>query len=200
MSQPFDRKCNVPAAGALDKESGQFWVGNAWEIIDHDHNLSAYERKAAYLNVGSKPGEARFVNFSFLSGADGDGDGRTAVAADLDGDGMQDLVMRQAGGGPLVVYRNDLPKRHWLRVRLKGTVSNGQGIGAKLTVEIGGRKLFRELYPQNTYVSQQPTEGHFGLGDATKVDRLVIRWPSGRTQEIRDLTVDRLLTVTESRE
>jgi hypothetical protein len=196
VSQPFDRSCTIPPAGELDKSAGQFWVGNAWDISE-DHNLSAYERKAAYLNVGAKPGEAKFANASFLSGADGDGDGRTAVAADLDGDGMQELILRQAGGGPLVVYRNELPKRHWLRVKLRGTKSNGGGVGARVTAWIGDRKLVRDVYPQNTFVSQQPNEAYFGLGDAAVIDRLEIRWPSGQTQALERVAVDRLLRVME---
>jgi hypothetical protein len=197
VSQPTSRACDVPAAGKLDREAGQFWVGNPWKIIEDNHNLSAYERKAAYLNVGSKPGEARFANIGFLTGADVDGDGRTAVAADLDGDGMQDLILRQAGGGPLIVFHNEFPKQHWLRVKLRGKKSNGTGIGARLTATVGDRRIVREMYPQNTFMSQQPNEAHFGLGGAKAVDRLEIRWPSGTVQELTNVKVDQLLRVTE---
>jgi hypothetical protein len=177
----------------LDKEAGQFWVSKPWEIVAEEHNLSAFERNATYLNVG----EGRFVDLTFVSGAGNDGDGRSVIALDVDNDGMQDLVVRQAGGEPLLLLRNRMPKRHWLRIALKGTESNAQGLGARITATIGGRTLVRELYPINTYFSQAPAEAHFGLGDATVVDRIDIRWPSGKTQSLTNVPVGRRMSVTE---
>lgn len=197
MSQPFSRSAKLPPVGSLDRAAGQFWVPNAWEIVDQGHNLSAFERKSAYLNAGRAPGEAKFANMSFVSGLDGDGDGRAAIAADLFGTGMQDLALRQAGGGPVIVYRNRFPQRHWLRVALVGTASNRQGIGAKLTAEVAGRKLMRELYPHNTYKSQQPAEVHFGLADVPVIDKLTIRWPSGTMQTLTAVKPNQRLEIAE---
>lgn len=193
MAQPFDRGSNLAPAGQLDHSSGQFWVSNPWKIVYEGHNLSAFERHAMYLNLGHE----RFADVSFVTGTDSDGDGRSAIAADLDGDGMQDLVVRQAGGGPLLIYRNQFPKSHWLRVSLRGTHSNGRGVGARLIAHVGSRTLVREMFPANTYFSQQPCEVHFGLGDATRVDRLSIRWPSGQVQELTDVSADQRLQITE---
>jgi hypothetical protein len=193
VAQPFNRSGMVPPAGELDIAHGQFWVGNPWRIVAEGKNLSGFERNRTFLNLGN----LRFADVSFLTGTDSDGDGRSVFGADLDGDGMQDLVVRQAGGGPLLLFKNCFPRQHYLRVSLRGTRSNGLGIGARLIARVGTRTLVRELYPANTYKSQQPSEVHFGLGEATSVDRLTILWPSGLTQELTDVSADQHLRVIE---
>lgn len=193
MARPFNRSADLPAVGGLDKAAGQFWVENPWDIVAHQHNLSGFERNRAFLNLGA----ARFADISFLTGTDSDGDGRSVFGADLNGDGMQDLVVRQAGGGPLLLFLNRFPPKHYLQVSLRGKQSNGLGVGARLVAEVGGRRLVREMFPANSYMSQQPCQVHFGLGDATRVDRLTIRWPSGLVQELRDVSVDRHIRIVE---
>ena len=193
MAQPFDRGSKLGAAGTIDDSAGQFWVSNPWQIVSEGHNLSAFERHASYLNLG----DGRFADVSFLTATDADGDGRACVAADLDGDGMQDLIVRQAGGGPLLIYRNHFSRQHWLRVSLRGTQSNAQGIGSRLTARVGTRVMTRELFPANTYYSQQPCEVYFGLGDAEQVKQLTIRWPSGQLQQLENIAADQHLRVTE---
>jgi hypothetical protein len=186
----------VPAPGKLDASLHEFWVENPWQIVAMGNNLSAFERNRAFLNVKGKD----FLDISHLTGADSDGDGRAVVAADFRNAGMLDLLVRQAGGGPLLLYENRLPRKHYLQVSLRGDKSNRQGIGARLTAEANGLKQMRELYPVCSFRSQGPNVVHFGLGDATSVDRLTIRWPSGRVQELRDLPADRHIVVDEGRD
>lgn len=195
MAQPFDRSGFVPPAGELDTQAGQFWVGNPWAIVASQKNLSAYERNRTFLNLD----KLRFVDISYLTGTDSDGDGRSVIATDLTGDGMQDLVVRQAGGGPLLIFENRFPRRHYLRVSLRGITSNGMGVGARLTAYVAGRLLVRELYPSDTYVCRHPCDVHFGLGDATAVQRLTVRWPSGQLQELTGIPVDHHIRITEGR-
>ena len=107
------------------------------------HNLSAYERKRAFLNVEGKD----FLDISYLTGADSDGDGRAVVAGDFRNDGRLDLVVRQVGGGPVLLFENQFPKAHYLTVSLRGTASNRLGIGARLTATVAGRDLTREALP-----------------------------------------------------
>lgn len=178
----------------MNKKKGEFWVDNPWKFSSSGENLSCYERNGVFLN---ETGES-FHDLSFLSGADSDGDGRTATSADLNGDGMPELLVRQAGGGPLRIYENRFPTTSWLKVSLRGTESNRFGIGAKLVCEANGGRVCRELYPHVNFLSQDPAVVHFGLGEAAKVDRLTIRWPSGRTQEFRDLAVNQYLLIHES--
>lgn len=134
---------------------------------------------------------------SWVTGADDDADSRGAVGADLDRDGRVDLVTRQVGGGPLKVYMNRHPRRGWLTVRLKGVASNRAGLGAKLTFEVAGRKVVRELTAANTFWAQGPAEVVAGLGDATVVDRLTIRWPSGLVQVLEGVAGQRTVLVEE---
>jgi hypothetical protein len=182
--------------GRIDSSLGEFWVENPWEIVKRGHNLSAYERKRAWLNVGGK----NFLDLSYLTGADNDGDGRCVVAADFRNNGRQDLLVRQVGGGPLWLYENNFPERHYLKVSLRGRTSNRLGVGARLKAMVNGRPLVREMFPLNSHRSQMPNLVHFGLGDADRVERLEIRWPSGRTQILMDLRADAHIVVDEGKE
>ena len=192
MSQPFQRGCQVPAPSVLDDELGEFWSGNPFDIAK-DHNLSGYERNRTYLNSGG----TNFVDISHLTGADSDGDGRCVVATDVDNDGRQDLIVRQAGGGALKIFHNRFPQKNWLRVTLRGTKSNRLGIGARLIASVGDKQIVRELYPVNSYRSQAPTEVHFGLGEASEIDSLAILWPSGIRQTVTKVTANQRLEVVE---
>jgi hypothetical protein len=193
VSQPFNRAAAVAAPGALDKSLGEFWVTNPWDIVDQGHNLSAYERKRAFLNAGGK----QFLDISFLTGADVDGDGRSVVAGDFRNDGRLDLVVRQVGGGPVLFFENQFPRAHYLTVSLRGKSSNRLGIGARLTASVSGREMTRESYPSNSFRSQMPSRVHFGLGDSNKVDVLTVRWPSGAVQTFDTVSADRHVVITE---
>jgi hypothetical protein len=196
VSQPCDRACKLAAPGKVDADLGEFWSENPWGLST-DHNLSSYERDRAYLNIGGKA----FLEISYLTGADNEGDGRCAVAADFFNTGRLDVIVRQVGGeppgGPLVLYENRFPQKHYLEVTLRGKRSNRQGIGARLTALVEQRALVRELYPHCSYVSQAPNIVHFGLGDADTVKRLTIRWPSGIVQELHNVRGDRHIVVDE---
>lgn len=210
VSQPYNRAARIPAPGKVDASLGEFWVENPWDIA-LKHNLSSYERKRAYLNVPdpAAPGGLgrAFLDISHLTGADNDGDGRAAIAADFRNDGRLDLVVRQVSGGPVHLYENQFPRRHYLKVSLRGRpqpgvrpTSNRQGIGARLVATVQGRQLVRELYPHNTFRSQAPNIVHFGLADADRVERLVIRWPSGYEQVQTNLAADRHIVVEEGKD
>jgi hypothetical protein len=196
VSQPCDRSCAIPAPGQLDKSLGEFWVENPWEIVKHGHNLSAYERKRTWLNVRG----SNFIDLSYLTGTDSDGDGRCVVAGDFRNDGRLELLVRQVGGGPLLFYENHFPQRHYLKVSLRGRQSNRLGVGARLTAMVNGQPRVREMFPVNSYRSQMPNLVHFGLGDAERVEHLEIRWPSGQTQVLTNLRADAHLVVQEGKE
>jgi hypothetical protein len=196
VAQPCDRSARIPAPGKVDKSLKEFWVENPWEIVTRGHNLSAFERDRTWLNVGGKA----FLDVSFLGGMDHDGDGRSVVAGDFRNNGRMEVLVRQVGGGPLLLYENNFPQRNYLRVSLRGRKSNRLGIGARLTAWVGGQQLVRELYPLNSHLSQSPCEVHFGLGDADHIDRLSIRWPSGLTQTLNKIQANAHIVVNEGQQ
>ena len=176
-----------------DARLKDWWVENPFLIAAKGKSLSGYERNRIYLNAKGH----EFFEISGLTGADSDGDGRAVVACDFNGDGMEDLIVRQAGGGSFLMFENRFPKAHWLEVSLRGTKSNSQGIGARLVAQRGSQKIVRELYPQNGFKAQNAAHVHFGLGQATKLERLTVTWPSGLVQEFADLAIDRHIRISE---
>ncbi len=193
MTQPFNQRKHLDPAGPLDTAAGEFWYVNPWKV--GDTNLSAYERNRILLNAGGE----RFWDVSHLTGgADMDSDSRGVVCGDFNLDGMPDVIVRNAGGVPVAVFENRWPKTHWLKVSLRGVQSNRLGLGARIRVESGGnRTQWHELYPTCSFLSQMPSISHFGLGDAVRVDRLTVIWPSGLEQSFDGVEVDQHLKITE---
>jgi enediyne biosynthesis protein E4 len=111
-------------------------------------------------------------------------DGRGIAIADFDNDGRLDIVETNADQ-PLLLYHNVTEKAGaWIELKLIGTQSNRDGIGARVRVEAGGITQIREVDGGNGYSGESTRRVHFGLGAATKIDRLEIKWPSGRTQQV----------------
>ena len=123
--------------------------------------------------------------------------GRGSAYADIDGDGDLDVVLTQIGGPPLLLRNEQHLSHHWIRLKLVGTKSNRDAIGAWLKARVGGRTLWRQVMPTRSYLSQSELPVTIGLGNLDKVDSLEIQWPSGVTQRVTPL-IDRMTTVTES--
>ena len=95
------------------------------------------------------------------------------------------------------LLKNTGPSGHYLNLHLTGTKSNRSAIGARAIVTVGGRKLIDEVMSGGSYYSQNSFTLHFGLGDATQVGRVQIRWPSGINQMIGETRADQTLEITE---
>lgn len=111
---------------------------------------------------------------------------RSAAFVDLEGDGDLDLVTNEFDDVPQVLI-NDLADRqavHFLRIRLSGTHSNRDGLGAVVRVRAGGKEISRFHHGKSGYLGQSSSPLYFGLGDAAQADRVEILWPSGRKQTI----------------
>jgi hypothetical protein len=122
---------------------------------------------------------------------------RGAAYADIDQDGDLDLVV-SANGGPAVLFRNDGGNKNaWLRVRLSGTKSNRDGIGAKVSVTAGGVKQWAIVKTGSSYASQSELPLTFGLGTAKGVDSLEVAWPSGQVDRLGPQPAGRTVVVTE---
>ena len=148
-------------------------------------------------------GEATFENVSSISGADDQGVGRGVAYADFNNDGCLDLYVANMGlagdeAQSARLFQNNCAwDTNWLRVQTVGTVSNRDGIGARVTVVADGRTQIREIAAGSSNKSQNMLPAHFGLGRAAKVDTLQIRWPSGIVQTLHDVPPNQRLAIVE---
>ena len=122
--------------------------------------------------------------------------GRGSAFADIDGDGDLDVVLTQVVGPPLSLRNDQKLGHHWLRLKLVGTRSNRDAIGAWIKARVAGRTLSRQVMPTRSYLSQSELPVTIGLGEASKVDAVEILWPSGARQKITP-QLDRLSVITE---
>ena len=121
--------------------------------------------------------------------------GRGSAFADIDGDGDLDVLIAASSGAPRLLRNDQQTGHHWLRLALVGQRCNRDAIGATVSVHLGGQILRREVNPTRSYLSQSELPVTFGLGSATRVDKIVVRWPGEDPRELDDLQVDRLHVV-----
>ena len=186
---------------------GQYtsWSGN---FLDYDHdsvldvfivNGDAHHLEPEEDTLFRGKGGRSFVD---VSGASGPAFklkavGRGSAAGDLDDDGDLDLLVLNLNG-PARLYRNDGGNRgNWIMVRTVGTASNRDGIGARVRVKSGATTQVRDIRSSSGYLSQGDFRAHFGVGKSKKVDRIEVRWPSGRTSTLDNVKVNQVITVTE---
>jgi hypothetical protein len=127
---------------------------------------------------------------------------RSAVIFDLDNDGDLDIVTSEFNDRPQVLVSNLAEKKtiNFLKVKLIGTASNRDGLGATMKVQAGGRTFTRYHDGKSGYLAQSSLPLYFGLGAAEKVERIEVTWPSGGYQEqTRDIPINSLVTIREAR-
>ena len=155
------------------------------------------QRKLLFLNTNGR----RFAEISQQSGSGfaKDGVGRTLIGGDIDNDGDIDLVVTNNGGAAEILRNTGGNARNAIEIRVVGTRSNRDGLGARLTITAGGRTQVREIKSGSSYLGQNDLRAHVGLGEATRVDRIDVRWPAGQTESIRDVAANQIVTVTEGK-
>src|SRR5262249_44726293 len=122
---------------------------------------------------------------------------RGAAFGDFDNDGDIDVLVINMNDHPSL-YRNEGGNRnHWISFRLEGSKSNRSAIGARVEIESNGRKQVSEVRSGSSYLSHDDMRVHFGIGEATKVEHVRIRWPNGGVQELSPLEADRFVSIKE---
>ena len=125
--------------------------------------------------------------------------GRGSACADIDGDGDLDVVLTQIAGPPLLLRNDQQLHHHWVRLKLKGTNSNRDAIGAWVKLRAGGRILAQQVMPTKGYLSQSELTLTFGLGMATGIDEAEVTWPGGHKQRLDGLRIDSVNAIQEAR-
>jgi len=175
-----------------------FGSGVAFADVDNDGDLDffianeARKQDRLFLNNG----KGVFIKVDTTAGiADAD-DGRGVAFGDIDNDGDLDLYVVNDGVNRL--YKNEIKNLNkYLIIKTAGTTSNRDGIGARVRIVTGSLSQIREVNGGSGYLSQNSLPVQFGLGQATKVDSIIIRWPSGTKQILTNVATNQFLPVTE---
>lgn len=170
-------------------------------VIRHPVHAGLKQRPVLFYNLPADPADAskgrRFYDITKRSGDffNGEHCGRGMAVGDLDNDGWPDFVVSRVNA-PIVIQRSvggeHAKANHWLGIELAGA-KHRNVVGAKITVEIGGRTLTSFAKGGGSYGSAHDARHRFGLGQATTIDRVIVNWPAGNTQTWSgaDLTADR---------
>jgi len=177
-------------------------LASIWEDFDNDGDLDCYVTNAQTFAARFYRNDAGVFTGLAINTLTGGGPHWGATAGDYDGDGRVDLYVN-GNAAAHGLYRNTtVNSNHWLDVRLRGTVSNRAGIGARVRVRsaIGGvpRWQMRETSTQNSFDGMNRLDTHFGLAEGTVVDSLVVEWPSGLVSVRTQVPADGLVEVHES--
>ena len=123
--------------------------------------------------------------------------GRGLAVGDIDNDGDSDLLLMNAGEAPVLLRNDGGNKNSWLGINLAGTKSNRDGVGARVTVTVGGKTKTRQRMGGTSYCSASDPRLLFGLGSIRRVDQVEVTWPTGATSIIKNVRADQYLTIKE---
>jgi len=171
-------------------------LGHLQDNVEKWDDRSAFlVRNILFMNTG----DGKFIDVSEKSG---DGlkvklSSRGAGFDDLDNDGDVDVVILNSRREPTIL-RNDSPsKGHWIQVRLRGTKSNRDGVGARVKVVAGDLTLIDEVHSGCGYQGHYGMRLHFGLGNRNRIGRIEVRWVGGGVDVFKDIAVEQFLTISE---
>ncbi len=170
--------------------------GHVYPEVDKQHLGSNFmEPRILYRNNGN----GKFTDVSDIAGPaiNVASSSRGLAIGDLWNDGRLEAVISNMSAAPSLLENQLRSPNHWIAVRTVGTKSNRDGIGARISVNIGPRTLVDEVRSGSSYISNNDMRVHFGLGPATKIDWLQIRWPSGLIERFTDIAVDKIHTLNE---
>jgi hypothetical protein len=122
---------------------------------------------------------------------------RGAAFGDVANNGNVDIVVLNVGQPPSLLLNTNKIPNHRVLFQLAGTKSNRAAIGARVTIHAGGMTQFDEVRGGGSYLSQNDLRLHFGVGSATKIDSVEVRWPTGKSESFKDVAADRIYAITE---
>ena len=166
------------------------------ENIELVTNRKYPEPNSVFRNLGN----GKFEEVSASAGPDFqlEAPHRGAAFGDLDNDGRIDVVVPVLGGAVKLFHNISNRENHWILFKLVGTRSNRMGLGAQLRITTAdGQSQWNEATTATGYASSSDSRVHFGLGANRRIRELEVRWPSGARQILRDIEVDRIMTVEE---
>lgn len=191
---------------SLDRNSN-YWYdfskisgGNSRIIADaanwppmEGRSLSGYQQKKVWLNDGA----GRFNEVAQAVGVTDTFDGRSIAEADLWNRGVLDVIVANQRG-PLLLYRNTVaPENKWIEFELEGTESNRSAIGAQVRVFWNNQQQIQEVSGGSGFCAQNQRRLHFGLGRNGQIEKVVVRWPSGRIQNLTGFETGKINKVME---
>jgi hypothetical protein len=169
--------------------------GHVYPEIDGKGLLSSFrERKLVYWNEHN--GKFKDVSLDAGPAITKPFNSHGLAAADFRNDGNVELLVNNSYDGPSLL-KNDAPQGNWLTIKLIGTKSNRDAIGARVALRVDGHQQIQEVRSGGSYISQSDFRLHFGLGRATEFDSLQIRWPSGLHEELKNIPVNKVITIKE---
>jgi hypothetical protein len=188
------------------RDSGWSW-GTTFLDHDNDRDLDLFVTNGWDTAIADQSRVYRndsgvFTDVSNALGVTDTGMGRGLLTFDYDNDGDLDVYIANHGAQP-ILYRNDGGNANdWLRIKLQGTDSNRDAIGAFITVdpdaEVAGDEMVREITAGSNFLGQNELTAHFGLGpNSGLIDSISIDWPSGAVQELSNVSVNQVLSVIE---
>ncbi len=184
------------APNDLDYQAGVFMARRSGSVTAAREQLRQLRSYKVPNYLFRNNGDLTFSDVSKAWGMDQPGFSYGAAYVDLNNDGKLDLVVNNIDA-PASIYENvqQDSSAHFLMVVLEGEAPNRRGLGASLVLTAAGQRQYLYHSPYRGFMSTMDDREHFGLGTATRVDTLVVTWPDGRTQVVRGLGVDRMVTV-----
>jgi enediyne biosynthesis protein E4 len=171
------------AAGHLQDSVERYDTGTTYK----QRNLLFTQRGGRFIDITAQSGEAMQVVES----------SRGSVFGDLNNDGKMDVVVLNARARPTVMINDSPVRNRWVLLKLVGTRSNRSAVGAVVRVTAGGRTQVDEVRAGRGYQSAEDLRLHFGLGTATVIDRIEIRWPSGLQEFHHIVAPNRIIRLVE---
>jgi hypothetical protein len=165
------------------------------EVVQLKTEAGYKQRKVVYRNLGN----GRFADISERLGppVTVPKAGRGAAFADFDNDGRTDIAIANVNDLPDLFHLNGASGHHWITLKLTGTRSNRDAIGARVRCVSGGVAQWQEVRGGGSYLSQNDFRVHFGLGATARVERVDVRWPNGLEETWENLPVDSFQTLKE---